>query len=78
MRFTQIIMEKGIMSEALQRVLKYGFESLGLNEIVAFTHRLNEASKNMLLRNQFLIKLDRSDQDNSDNVILAISKFEFD
>lgn len=65
---------KGIMTEALKEVLKLGFYSLDLENIVAFTHRLNENSKSLLTKNGFVRVEDETDPDNEDNIIFSISK----
>lgn len=46
---------KGIMQEAFTEVIKYGFETLLLKRIVAFTSKENEASKKLLEKNSFAI-----------------------
>lgn len=63
---------KGIMTEALQSVLAFGFEKLGLQQIEAFTSYKNEKSKQMLLRNGFSLKENRKDEGNPDNIIFEI------
>lgn len=65
---------KGIMTEALKEVLQLGFYSLDLENIVAFTHRLNENSKNLLTKNGFMLQEQETDPDNEDNIIFSISK----
>lgn len=47
---------KGIMSEALKKVIEYGFESMGLKIIEAYTNVLNEKSIALLERNNFTFK----------------------
>lgn len=44
---------KGLMSEALQAVVKYGFETINLPMIHAFTHKDNASSRRMLEKNGF-------------------------
>jgi len=46
---------KGIMTEALVSVLKYGFDKLNFNLIEAFTHKDNQASINLLQSNRFVL-----------------------
>lgn len=60
---------KGIMSEALKCVVKYGFQELGLEKIVAYTHRENESSKRLLENNNFTLVPDKADDYNEFNVI---------
>lgn len=63
---------QGIMSEALQAVLSFGFGKLELKKMEAFTERRNEPSKKLLLKNQFLLNLERKDKDNPENLIFEI------
>ena len=65
---------KGIMTEALKEVLGFGFNRLNLEKIVAFTHRDNENSKNLLTKNGFELMEQETDPDNEDNIIFSISK----
>lgn len=44
---------KGIMSEALTRVVEYGFDQMGLKRIEAYTGVLNEKSIILLEKNHF-------------------------
>ncbi|EDL65448.1 hypothetical protein BSG1_11261 [Bacillus sp. SG-1] len=44
---------RGIMSEALVKVLDYGFNEIGLNTIEACTNTLNQKSIYLLKRNHF-------------------------
>lgn len=60
---------KGIMQEAMQSVLEFGFITLRLEMIEAYTHHKNEPSKNLLLRNNFILNKKRKDSDNKDNTI---------
>lgn len=63
---------KGIMSEALNGVINFGFNNLNLNDIEAFTHFENENSKMLLEKNGFNIVEGRKDDDNLSNVIYEI------
>ena len=65
---------KGIMTEALREVLHFGFHNLNLENIVAFTHRANENSKKLLIKNGFMLQKEETDPDNEDNIIFSISK----
>jgi ribosomal-protein-alanine N-acetyltransferase len=51
-------MKKGIMNEALQRVLQYGFDEMKLRMIEAYTHMNNQGSVNLLGRNGFVLHRD--------------------
>lgn len=62
----------GFMSEALKAILEYGFKSLQLNTIEAFTHFKNENSIKLLEKNNFEIMTSRKDKDNPNNIILSI------
>lgn len=63
---------KGIMSEALKSVIAFGFDELKLNKIEAFTHKENESSKLLLVRNGFLFMKERKDEGNPKNMIYVI------
>lgn len=60
---------KGIMDEALKAVLSFGFGKLNLAQVEAYTQRDNEASKKLLLRNDFVLQEDRVDDGNPMNLI---------
>ncbi|MBG6129266.1 ribosomal-protein-alanine N-acetyltransferase [Aquimarina sp. EL_43] len=66
--------KQGIMNEALISILNYGFKTLELDHIEAFTHKNNEPSKKLLMRNNFNHIEDRIDSDNPDNIIFSISR----
>lgn len=63
---------KGMMDEALKSILDFGFKSLGLDLIEAYTHQNNESSKNLLKRNHFKIVEGKTDEDNLNNIIFEI------
>jgi len=65
---------KGIMSEAMVAVIEYGFSTLGMDNIEAFTSRYNEASKSLLLKHNFIPNLERIDEDNMDNLIFELKR----
>lgn len=44
---------KGYMNEALSKVIGFGFNKMNLNVIEAYTHKNNEPSIRLLLRNKF-------------------------
>lgn len=60
---------KGIMSEALQCVMNYGFQKLNLEKIEAYTHRENKSSKRLLEKNNFTLVQNKSDADNEFNIV---------
>ena len=66
--------QQGIMTEAMQRVLKFGYEKLNLIEMEAFTHFENERSISLLMKNNFRLVEGDSDPDNPNNVIYRISQ----
>lgn len=44
---------KGIMKEALSKIIDYGFQKMKLKEIEAFTNPLNDSSTRLLEKNNF-------------------------
>ncbi|GAA4276175.1 GNAT family N-acetyltransferase [Aquimarina mytili] len=64
----------GIMSEAIQSILDYGFGKLALERIEAYTHKNNEPSKRLLQKFHFDHIHERIDTDNEDNIIFTIHK----
>jgi len=65
---------RGIMTEALQAVINFGFDTLQLDTIKAFTHYANENSRNLLTKNAFRLVEGEKDADNEDNIIFSIKK----
>ncbi|KUY30544.1 GNAT family N-acetyltransferase [Elizabethkingia ursingii] len=65
---------EGIMSEAMVAIIEYGFSTLGLDNIEAFTSRYNEASKSLLLKHNFIPNPERIDEDNMDNLIFELKR----
>lgn len=65
---------RGIMTEALQAVLNFGFDTLQVDNIKAFTHYANENSKNLLTKNAFTLVTGEKDTGNEDNIIFSIKK----
>jgi len=63
---------KGIMSEAMDNVLDFGFKTLKLNTIEAFTQYENLASINLLKKKGFKHQPDRSDPGFPKNSIYII------
>lgn len=63
---------KGIMSESIKSVLDYGFKTLNLDVIEAYTHQKNENSKTLLERNNFKLILGKKDEGNLNNLIFEI------
>ncbi|KAB8155890.1 GNAT family N-acetyltransferase [Kordia sp. TARA_039_SRF] len=65
---------KGIMSEALQNVIAFGFQNLNLDLIEAYTHYQNESSKTLLKRNGFRLVEGKKDADNTTNIVYELKK----
>ena len=66
--------KKGIMNEALKKVMEFGFGVLNLKIIEAFTHKKNEASKTLLIRNEFKLDTKRTDKGFPNNIIYTLTK----
>jgi ribosomal-protein-alanine N-acetyltransferase len=64
----------GIMSETLNCIVNFGFNTLNLNKIEAFTHHSNESSKRLLTKQNFEYIKHRADEDNADNIIYELKK----
>jgi len=60
---------QGIMTEALNAVLDFGFNTASFKTIEAFTHKDNKASKKLLIKNGFLQDENRKDRENTNNII---------
>jgi len=60
---------QGIMSEAVKAVFNFGFQEMGLSSIEAFTHKENQASKKLLVRNGFVHLPDRVDEGHDWNLV---------
>lgn len=56
-RISQKHQRKGLMTESVLQILNYGFQSLNLEEVVAFTHPQNRASKRLLEKVGFQFKV---------------------
>ncbi|QOD60828.1 GNAT family N-acetyltransferase [Polaribacter haliotis] len=64
--------QKGFMSEALKEVLKFGFKSLDLKTIEAFTHKDNAPSIALLEKNNFVLQPDKTDKGFEHNRIFKL------
>ena len=62
---------QGIMNEAMQSVLGFGFKMINLETIEAFTHKNNNNSIKLLIKNDFTLSKNRKDNKNINNVIFA-------
>ncbi|UZT99474.1 GNAT family N-acetyltransferase [Chryseobacterium fluminis] len=65
---------KGIMSEALAAVIHFAFNHLGLNEILAMTDTLNENSKRLLLKHDFVWEENKEDEGFPENLVFSLKK----
>ena len=65
---------QGIMNEAMKAVLCFGFNTLHLDKIEAFTNYQNESSKRLLLKNRFIWNGQRNDPEDMENMIFEIFK----
>lgn len=65
---------KGIMNEALHKVIDFGFNKVNLDKIEAYTQRNNEASKKLLEKNGFVLMEGKVDKDNELNNIYELAK----
>jgi len=65
---------KGIMDEALKRLIDHAFNQLGLKKIEAFTHKDNAKSLALLKRNHFCLNPQQWDKTNKNNVVLDLAK----
>ncbi|MEL6651931.1 MAG: GNAT family N-acetyltransferase [Bacteroidota bacterium] len=65
---------KGIMQESLEAVIRYGFDTLKLEKIEAYTQVDNLPSQRLLRRNGFVLQVERRDDGNPKNRILVLHK----
>jgi len=65
--------KKGLMSEALNEVIKFGFGRLALKRIEAFTQKNNVGSKMLLLKSKFVQHPTRIDEGFPENIIFELS-----
>ena len=62
---------KGIMNEALENVLEFGFKTVALASIDAYTHYDNLNSIKLLKKNGFEKNSELKDSENSNNIIFT-------
>ena len=65
---------KGVMSEAVKRVVEYGFETLDLKFIEAYTHKDNKQSTRLLEKLGFVPDLEKTDVENPDNIVFCLNR----
>lgn len=63
---------QGMMSESLKGILEFGFKTLHLTTIEAYTQIQNESSKKLLEKNGFTVIQGKKDPDNADNIVFEI------
>jgi len=63
---------KGIMTEALNCVIAYGFDSLKLKSVDAYTNRNNAKSIALLERKGFIHQPEKTDEGNLENAIYIL------
>ncbi len=68
---------KGIMGEALKTVLVFGFKTLGLETIEAFTHKENHNSTKLLSKHLFKHATERQDKHNENNIVFVLNKEQY-
>ena len=66
--------KQGMMSEAIEAVINYGFDLLNLNKIEAFTHHENVNSIKLLTKHGFVLESGRRDDHNKHNRIYSLKK----
>lgn len=64
---------KGKMGEAIETVLEFGFDVLGLDVIEAYTHKENISSIKLLEKFNFKLQQGRSDEFNPDNIVFVLT-----
>ena len=65
---------KGIMSEAVNFVLNYGFQDLDLHKIEAFTNKNNFDSIKLLQNLKFILNENRRDEKYAENLIFELNR----
>jgi ribosomal-protein-alanine N-acetyltransferase len=65
-------LKKGFMSEAMQKVLEFGFQEMNLKTIEAFTHKNNTPSKTLLEKHNFVFQKERRDKGFDNNRIFLL------
>lgn len=68
---------KGLMSEALEAVLHFGFTDLKLDTIEAFTHHANTSSLLLLQKQNFEHAKTRHDEENVNNIVFVLEKSKY-
>ncbi len=63
---------QGYMDESLKVVIDFAFTTIKFTGIEAYTHKDNEASKKLLLKNGFILLPHKRDEDNENNQIYLL------
>ena len=69
---------KGLMSEALNVVLQFGFKEIGLKTIEAFTHKNNIPSIALLKKYNFIFQSKKRDENYKNNRIFKLDSNSFE
>ena len=64
---------KGIMKEAIGKIIEFAFHELAINTLEAFTHKENTGSTKLLLEYNFILQTGREDPDNKNNTVFTLS-----
>ena len=65
---------KGIMSEALKKIIDFAFQDIKLKSIEAYTHKDNDDSTKLLQKFNFKLDDGRIDEENVENIIFKLEK----
>lgn len=65
---------QGLAKEALESVLQYCFETLGLKRVDAYVNKENEPSLRLLKKLEFVVNPERKDEHNANNLILQLEQ----
>ena len=65
---------KGLMTEAIHRIIDFGFHTLKLEALEAYTHHQNKRSRTVLERTGFTLLPDKKDPDVEHNVVYELKK----
>lgn len=66
--------EKGLMQEALTKVIGFGFENMKLKAIEAYTHPHNDGSTKLLVKNNFKKIRDAGENSEDKEVVYTLMK----
>jgi RimJ/RimL family protein N-acetyltransferase len=66
--------KKGIMNESLNAVIEFSFSILKLDSIDASVHKNNDSSIKLLEKNNFVLELNRADEENINLVVYKLMK----